>query len=368
MWPHSDAAQKALSGSHTIAVKLVVDSPGAGVSYPPVFGGSIDVDTGSQARRSGTITTNPLLWPKGPTESLVPFGTTVRPYRGVYIPGQAEPEWFPLGLFYLEETSRQRTGTSVSELSLKLVDPAQRVSEDLFESPTQTIAGATCVAEITRLIRGTLGSGWPVIDLTGSTLVAPVLDIETDRWGDGIEKLADAIAAEVFFDQAGQAVIRPQPTLQDPAVWSARTGPGGNLLRTDERWTRENVINRWIVTGQRSDGSDPVRAVVSDDDPNSPTWVGGPFGKKVGTYSTPLATTEADCAAIGAARLARTTGVACVVDFDLIVHPGLDGGDVVTLKDADLGEAPHIVDSLSIPLTATDSMSVKTRASFVGKD
>ncbi|WP_432845968.1 DUF5047 domain-containing protein [Amycolatopsis sp. CA-161197] len=362
MWSLSNEAVKELGASHTMDVKAVVSSPYTGTREVPVLDGGVDVDSGSQVRRTATLVTDPREWPGDPTALLTPFGSTCALYRGIVIPGQDEPEWVPLGVFALDKTGRSRSAESRSAVTVKLVDPSQRVAEDRFDAPTQTLPGATYVSEITRFIRGTLGAGYPVIDLTGNTSVAPVMDIEKERWGDGVEKLADAISAEVFFDQIGQAIIRPQPTLSDPPVWYARTGRSGNVLTTDEEWNRDNVYNRWVVTGTRSDGTTPVRAVATDDDPASPTYIGGPFGKKTRYYSTPLITTSDQAEAAAAAFLSKSQGLSCTVDFSLVVNPALDGGDVIELADADLGRGVHILDSVSIPLTAAGALTTKTRS------
>jgi hypothetical protein len=365
MWNLSDGARANLATAHTIDVRAVVDSPTFGTRYLPIVDGAVDVDSGSQVRRTATIVTDPALWPTSPNDLLAPFGTTCRIDRGVVIPGQDEPEWVPQGLFYLSKNRRARSAESTSAPTVTVVDLSQRVAEARYEAPTQTLPGATYVSEITRMIREVLGLTWPVIDLTGSTAVCPVMDIERERWSDGIEKLADAISAEVFFDQLGQAVIRPQPTLNDAPVWYARTGPGGNILETDEEWNRDDVWNVWVVSGSRSDGTPPVSATVADTNPLSPTYVSGPFGRKPRFYTTPVATTTGQCLAIGQSMLARYQGRGCKISLNLFTNPALDAGDVIDVTDADLGRAQHIIDKVTIPLTAEGSQPIDTRSNLM---
>jgi hypothetical protein len=365
MWNLSDAARANLATVHTIDVRAVVTSPTFGTRRLPIVDGVVEVDSGSQVRRTATIVTDPNLWPVSPNDLLAPFGATCRIDRGVVIPGQDEPEWVPQGLFHLNKNRRTRSASSTSAPTISLVDPSQRVAEARFEAPTQTLAGATYVAEITRFIREVLGATWPVIDLTGSPAVCPVMDIARERWSDGIEKLADGLAAEVFFDPMGQAVIRPQPKLSDAPVWYARTGPGGNILETDEEWNRDDVWNVWVVNGVRADGTPPVSATVADLDPNSPTYVNGPFGRKPRYYTTPLATTAGQCTTIGQAMLARYTGRGCQVGLNLFVNPALDSGDVIEVEDDELGRALHIIDKLSVPLTAEGQQPLETRSNLM---
>lgn len=365
MWNISDAARRVSATSHSVDVRAVVDSPTAGTRYLPILGGSVEVDATSQVRRTATIVTDPSLWPTSPADLLTPFGSTCRIDCGIIIPGQDEPEWIPQGLFSLDRNKRSRSADATSAAELSLVDLSQRVAEARFEAPTQTLSGATYVSEITRLIREVLGLTWPVVDLTGSTAVCPVMEMQRERWQDGVEKLADAIGAEVFFDQLGQAVIRPQPTLSDAPVWYARTGPGGNILSTDEEWTRQNVYNVWVVSGVRADGTPPVSATVADTDPLSPTYVGGAFGRKPRFYSTPLATTAGQCTTIGQTMLARYQGLGCKVDFSLFPNRALDSGDVIDLDDEDLGRAQHIIDKVTIPLLPDGGQPLQTRSTLM---
>ncbi|WP_409186499.1 DUF5047 domain-containing protein [Amycolatopsis sp. VS8301801F10] len=365
MWDLSDRARDILGGSHTVDVKAVVQSPYFGTRTVPVLDGEVTVDSGSQVRRTATLVTDPKLWPADPRGLLTPFGSTCALYRGIVIPELPEPEWIPLGVFHLDKSKRGRSAESRTAVSIDLVDPSQRVAEDRFSAPTQTAEGATYIAGIKALIWETLGLDYPVVDLTGNTDIAPVMDIEKERWDDGVEKLADAIGAECFFDQIGRVVVRPLPTLRDSPVWYARTGEGGNVLTTNEEWSRDNVWNRWVINGQRSDGTSPVREVVEDDDPNSPTWVLSPFGIRTRFYSSPLIISSGQAWAAGEAFLARTLGLACKVDFSLIVNPALDAGDVVELDDTELGRANHIIDKLTIPLTAGGALTCSTRSDLV---
>jgi hypothetical protein len=312
-------------------------------------------------RRTGTITVDPRLWPKSPTDLLAPYGSVVQVERGVVIPGVKEPEWVPVGLFSLDESSRTRDAGSRSEVSVKLVDAAARVADDRFDAPVQTTRGATAQSEIIRLVRETLGLSYPVIDLTTSSTPAAVIEIDRERWKDGIEKLADSIAAEVFFDPQGVLVIRPQPTLGSDYVWQVKTGPGGNMLTRKDVMTRDKVFNRFVASGQRSDGTPPVRGVAIDSDPNSATRYGGPFGKKPRFYSSALLTTVAQCEETAAAYLARIKGIAAQVDLDAIVNPALDVGDVILVVD-DGVITRHIIDRLTIPLGADGVQQITTRS------
>lgn len=362
VWQMSNEAQNAIGGSFTMDVRCKVYSPIYGVlDNLPISGGSIDADAGSQVRRTGGIQADPRFWKKSPGELLSPFGSAIQVYYGVGLES-GDFEYVPLGFLLIDESSRNRPVSGSADVDVKLVDLAARVAEDDLDAPTQTIPGATAVAEILRLVRGTLGPDVQLVDLTGSAQVAPVMEIAKTRWADGVEKLSDAIGGETFFDQIGRLVVRPQPTLGDAPVWSIRTGPGGNLLTVADTLTRQGVYNKWIVTGERSDGTDPVIASVVDDDPASPTYFGGPFGKKTYRTTSPLLTTNDQCMTAAMALRDRARGVSAAISVTITPHPGLEPGDVITDYDADLGNTVHIIDKITTPLSPENSQSITTRA------
>ena len=89
-------------------------------------------------------------------------------------------------------------------------------------------------------------------------------------------------------------------------------------------------------------------------------------------YVSQFLTTAAQCDAAAAAQLARQIGTTQQISFGAITNPALEPSDVVYVKRARAGigentvngEA-HVIDSLTIPLTASEPMSGTTRATQV---
>lgn len=357
MWDISTRAAFALLESHTIDVRVTVYSPGFGVVPAlPVAGGSVEVDATSQTRRTATLLVDPTYWPTAPTDILTPYGAEASIEYGIVFADDTT-EWVPLGVFGLDTVSRTRPYSDSGAVEVKLVDRAARVAEDQFDAPTQTVAGATHVTEIRRLIQETLGAAVAVVDRTGSTQVAAQIEMDKDRWADGVELLATAIGAECFFDVLGQGVIRPQPTLDDPPVWIVDTGDGGALLSAADSLSREGVYNRWVVSGAGG-----VSATVTDLDPASPTYWGGAFGKKSRRYSSGLLTTAEQCTLAGTALLARNRGAGVKIEMSGLVNPALDAGDVILARTVDGNLTPHILDTVSIPLTPDGTQTLGARS------
>jgi hypothetical protein len=364
VWQLSALAQAALEQSHAITVRGTVTTASGGTATNlPISAGSVTIDATSQVRSTATISiADPTWWPADPLDLLSPLGSEILIEYGIVLPGVGT-EWCPLGQFVISEADRTRPVSSGDgAITVSLVDRSYLVAEDRFDAPTQVGGGSTtAVAAITSLITDALPTV-TVTDLTGSTQAAPSLDIQRERWADGIEALATAIGAECFADRRGNFVIRPQPTLGDTARWTIRSGRTGVIVQKQERQTRELVYNRVVASGQSSSGAPPVWAAVSDTDPNSPTVYGGPFGKKPRFYTSPLLTTADQCTAAATALLARVQGMQGQVSLSTLVHPGLDAGDVIYDLDPAGAAVAHIVDKVVIPLGPADPQQITTRS------
>lgn len=360
MWPLSTPARQALVQSHSIAVRATAYGQ-FGTQEIPVAGGQVTSDAGSQVRRQATLETSLALWPVDPHSILQVTGTEIQVDYGIIVPGRTDPEWVPLIRGLVAKASRRRPIPSSGTLSVQLVDRSAKVAQDKLLAPASTVSGALTTVEIRRLIQESLGTSVAVVDRTGSTRVAPQIQIEKERWADGVEKLADSIGAEVFADPTGSFVIRTQPTLADPAVWVVASGAGGLLVERDDELDRDGVYNGVIVRGERADGTAPVTATVWDTDPASPTYYLGPLGRKPREYSSPLLTTVAQCQAAGAAILARYRGANAKVGISTIVNPALEAGDVTTLLDEGRRQA-HIIDKVTVPLSPSALQPLETRS------
>lgn len=360
MWPHSTSAANTIRGSHAMLVRATAHSAHGGVvSDLPVTSGSVDVDSSSQTRRTATIGfAADTLWPDDAFAILSPIGSELEVEYGVVVAGGIE--WIPLIYGPITDATRSRPTDNTAAITVKVADRSFKVAEARFDQPNQSIPGATTVAEIRRLITAVLPNV-SVVDFTGSTKVAPLLDMERERWSDGVEKLADSISAEVFADPRGNFVIRTEPDITDPIVWVVTAGDDGILIAESDEYSRDLVYNRVVASGQRVDGTPPVYAIASDTNPNSATYINGPFGIKTRFYASPLMTTVPQCQSAADSLLARVTGRHLNVTFDTIVNPALDVGDVIQLVIGDRTEI-HIVDKFNIPCAPGELQSVKTRS------
>lgn len=362
MLPLTTRAANTIRGSHSIQVYAIAYSAHGGVvDDVPVVGGSLVVDASSQVRRTATVNVGRSeLWPGDEFSTLSPLGSELSIIYGIVLQN-GQTEWLQLIRGPITRVTRTvPTSGEDAAIVVSVADRSSKVAEARFDAPTQTIAGATTVAEISRLITGVLPDV-AVVDRTGDMKIAPQMEMERERWNDGVEKLADSIGAEVIADTVGNFIIRTQPDITDPPVWTLDAGDGGILLTENDDTSRDLTYNRVIASGQRVDGTPPVYAAVSDTNPNSPTYINGPFGVKTRFYASQLLTTTDQCTAAATSLLARVTGRHMDVSLTAVTNPALEAGDVIRLRIEGRDEV-HIIDRVEVPFRPGDPQQIETRS------
>jgi hypothetical protein len=360
MWPLDARALDILRTSHTVTARCTAYASAGGVALGdiPISGGAVTFDAKSQVRRSASITVaDPALWPAFPTDPLSPVGPELLIEYGVLVPGVALPFWVPLIRGPIQKVAGDLSGAE--PLTVEVMDRSKSVADNRPVNPFQTNPAATCVQAITELITESVNA--TVVDLTGSTQPCPVLDIDKDRWGEGVERLSDAIGAETYCDRDGTFVIRPQPQIEDYPVWEVDAGKTGVLITARRELSRQQVYNAVVARGERTDGTPPVWGIKVDDDPSSPTAWGGSFGKRPRFYTSPLLGEVIQCETTAAALLARVKGYVANVEVETVVNPALDPGDVILVTLEDRSTQRHIIDGMPVPLSPTESQKLTTR-------
>lgn len=357
MWPHSDAVADALTKSCAVDFRVSATTPTQGtLTELEIVDGNISGTSTQIVRRTCTLELDPSKWPATVYDPFSPVGSEIFVEYGVRV--ATGYEWIPV---FTGPVQTAKTRFTSGGVTIVAASREQRVIDDRLDAPQQTTFAATVVSEITRLIEESIPDA-VVIDQTGSIDVAAQITVDRERWRDGIEKLADSIGAEVFADPLGQFVIRPQPTLFGNPVLVITTGKNGTLVDGNEELTRDRTYNRVVVEGLRSDGTPPVRAVVSDTDISSPTYYGGPFGRKPRFYVSQLLTTTQQCTDTGIALLARAKGMQSTITLENVPHPALEAGDLIEVQLPDGRRQLHIVDSFTLPLNVSGTQGISSRA------
>lgn len=344
--------------SHKIMARasLVDRATGGVLETYDVVSGSLSATSRSNVwRQVSVVLTSPWV------ERFASLDVTdiLRIERGVRFFNKSE-EWITVGEFFVQEIahdfqSRRFTVTGY--------DAGAAIEDYRLITPyaPQTQAGAqlTFVQAIQDLISAVLPNATLQIGEGVDTglVTAPSTVFTGSRW-DAINQLAKGLGAVVHATVDNNFHIE-LVTDDDAAVWEAGSGRGGVLVGVSNVFSRREQYNAVQVRWESPNGSG--MAFVVDNDPQSPTYWDGDFGRKPAPEES-LPEVESEAAALTAATalLAQYKGFARSLSFTSITNPLLEPLDVVRITTPDGKADDYIVDSITYDLGMA-TMECETR-------
>lgn len=368
-----------IGASHTPRVRIGIHLPDGDGVYAPsgylgVVEGQLTIDYGRNIRRQATVTVGSLLTLLDATyaaefdsrdylESLAGTNARATIEWGLLYPDGGE-EWVTLATLRVEEFT-SATLTPTVQVSAAY-DDGSRVTDLYLVTPfTPWLDGVkmTYVEAIQYLVEEAFPSGAPptwLIDPSVDDVSEPpdATVFQGQRWS-ALLALAQAINVTVGPDADGVWVIAPATDQREP-VWTVASGPDGVLVDETTAYSRRDQFNAVAIKWEQPDGTGGT-VYVTDDDPASPTYYDGPFGKKPRPVQT-ISTITSDEQATATARtlLQQYRGNTRSVAFTAVHNPLLEPGDVIGLYLPDGTSERHVIDSLTLPLTG-GTMTAQTR-------
>lgn len=359
MRPCTDRFRTVVAGSHTM--RTTVDVLFAGAPVEGATGLAVDdgtfMDDATAAVRTRVDVTfaEPLRLPTTSASPLSPFGWELQVRRGiVYSDGSAELP--SLGVFPIQTAD---SGLRSKLTQVVAFDRTQLVIDARLEDDYTVAAGTNYATAIGDLIRSALPG--LVVALPPTTFTTPLLTVPSgsDRWATATQWAA-ACGWQLRFDGVGRLVglVEPSPATAVP-VWEITEGV--NIVDAGMRLDRGQAYNRWIVSGENSSLGAVYKGTATDDDPQSDLFYGR--GPKPTFYSSPLFTSDDQCATYAAAWKSRSIGVARSITFTVPPNPTLESCDAVLLTAPTFGQTGrvHLLDRLQLGLTATAPSEATTR-------
>lgn len=360
MWDWSPEAEVALAGGHTAVTKVDVWHAGRYTYTLEVVSGSVSMDGDRPvwSNLSATLIDSTGQLSRGDVADLLdPYECEIAPWRGVRLSGG--DEYAPLGVFGL-------TGREVSDgsdgLTIHISGQDRAMGYQVPMSSALALrAGTPVETAITRLLLS-VNSGVTLLTMvTGHTCGPLLYPPDIDVWAEA-QSLAASVGARLFHDRTGRCVLAPLGSSSPSPVLAY--GEGDGLLLSLNRAEDSDTI-RNVVVAESPNGV--IRAVASDDDPSSPTFAGGRYGRRTTTIKNQYFSSVRQAQQAAAAALAYELGRSETVDFSAVPNPGLDVGDVVTVDRprAGLNRRHLTVANLSIPFGAESPMRVGCRRSVL---
>lgn len=329
--------------------------------------GEVSVDGKAAVRRGLTvkcIDRTGQLTPENAESVLTPFGTEIRPYRGViYDDGTAEI--YPLGVFRLAKTQVDDSVGGSPAISIESFDLSRTISRNKFTS-VYTVPAATNVIDA---IKGIITLTLPAADYdtisTGIVTSSPqVYDISSDPW-EAVTTLAQSIGCEAYFDAHGVCVIAPPPDLAalPSPEFTYVENQGCTMISLSRVFTDEPGYNGVIVTGESPGDELPaVRGEAWDMEPSSATYRFGPYGQVPMFVTDQVVTTVEDATAEATSLLNAQLGFSSQLTITAGVNAAYESGDVIKVERARSHVSGlYVLDSFNIPLQGSGTQQLTLR-------
>ncbi len=362
MRPVSDALLRSLHGSHGMRTRArVVTSWQTGTDPDgveiPITAGNVIMDWTAKVRSTVDMTTKPGLWPVRVSDSLMPYGNEVFIERGVRL-SNGTTEWVSLGYHRID--TPEQDGVPTSAVRIAGQDRMAGLVDGSLVAPRQWPATDTYGQVMRDLVLDVYPDA--TIEWDDDTHLEPIgrsVICEQDRYG-FLNDLITAVGKVWHWDHRGILVVRDLPDPREP-VWEVAGGEGGVLISLAQKISRIGVYNGVIATDEAADTQTPSRGVAVDDNPLSPTYWGGRFGKVPRFYSSPLLTTDDRCAKAARTLLVQQLGLPYNVGFTAVPNPALEPLDPVRVR-VPRGPSPvHTLERITMPLVADQPMTSTTR-------
>lgn len=334
-----------------------------------LYGGSVVVeglavvDGGWETDRSKAVRgqvdlvlAEPELVP-APTGVLTPHGYEMRVRHGVvYAPG--DEELLDIGVFPIQQSAFE--GISL-QASITAFDRSQLVIDALFEDDYEIADGTNYATAIQLMILDGVPSTTFSFPTTSFTTPALVWPMGSDRWA-AARNMAASCGWEIYFDSLGRCAARSEPSITTvSSSWTVDEGADGVLIGASLDLDRGPAFNKVVATGENTSLAEVYRGDALDDDPTSPTYYYGPFGRKPKFISSPLFASDLQCAIGARAELDRCRGIARSLQLTSVPHPALEDGDGITVYHTGLGiDQLHLLDRVKGSFR-TGAMELTTR-------
>lgn len=348
-----------ITQSHTVHARadlLVGGSPA--LENLAVLDGTVTLDPDAEHRGSLTATlldTTGTLTPATAEDALASFAAELAPRRGIRL-ASGTLETFDLGIYGIDtlEVAESRQGLT---LQITAFDRSKQVARNSWDQIWPIPAGSPVEVAGRDLLDNRRPGLSYELESSGhlTTLMVFGDRSESNPWADARRVFASA-GQDLYFDRAG-AARAASPGSNNVLAAEFVEGPNCTVTDLARQFSSAEVYNGVIVIGENAAAN--LRATVWDEDPSSPTYYLGPFGRRPRTITTSKARTADQAAAIARLHFHRLAGRADQIQINTVPDPSLDPGDLVLVRRARAAvDGIYRIRRTEIPLRHTSTMSI----------
>lgn len=360
----SDFYLEALRHTHQARVRVKLYHDGALVGELPVSSVQLTIDGTAEIRRSGSLDLG-VDWLDTTSRDIIEQvnvqTSEVTIEHGIDW-GPAGTEWVLLARMRIDSLSKS---LAAGTRTVAIFDRALLLAEHKF--PTVRPLNDTYVNLIETMLHETMpGVSFtvdPAVDDTIEPSDGKSLDLGGERLSEMV-RFAEAVEAVFYNTNTGAFALSPYEEDGTP-VWDVDAGPGGVLVDLTEEFSREQQYNAVGITFTPAvDGAEWEKYIyLWDNDPTSPTYYDGPFGKRPIFFEEEYRHLPNDTRAEKVARrkLLQYAGATRALQVQAFSNPLLQPNDRIRVIWPDGTIETQIIDAISLSLAPEASMSIQTR-------
>jgi hypothetical protein len=353
--------------SHHVVSYVDVISPTGETKRLSATGGSVTEDATAEILRRCSLScydSDGTLTPKSAEDLLTPYGTEIRPYRGVKYASGTE-ELIPLGVFRISQVDVDDSVGGSPDIKIEAYDRSRTVIRDKFTEPYTVAKDTNLVTAIKAIIGRTFPDAeYDSISTTMVTSAPLVFDANTSPW-EAAQTLAKSLGCRVYFDARGRVVIAPPPDIDalPGPDFQFNEGVGCTMTNIKSKFTDEPGFNGIVLVGASlGDDKPPVRSVQWDNEPTSPTYHLGPYGEVPDFATDENVKTQAEADNAAKSLLQGMLGFSDQVLITCWPNPALTTESIVQVERERSGATGlYAVDAITTPLAASEAGSVTVR-------
>jgi len=326
-----------------------------------VLGGEVQIDQTADVSRSLSLE---LLDPHGlaafdpntPSSTSLFMDRFLKVYREDYI--DSLDQWVSAPIFHGPITKIEQDGVNISVEAMG--------KEHLLQEPhlywrTRTFRKGTRLTKVIRTLLEDKGEAFIDLPNRDDTLKKPITVIGTDVPWKVIVRLAGMLNCFAFYD--GDGVFRLRPKAKNPS-YTFTDGEDGVLLTTPRQpFDFTGVRNLIQVKGPKPDQKDAKRLVVTKK-LNPEAGLSAQSLSRNGKPRYMVTVVEVDPlkerkkgTRMATDLLAGTSRLGTEMEFESLVIPVLDEGDICRVNSEDLN-TNFGLKKMTVPVGAADSMSI----------
>lgn len=364
-----------VTGSHKMVARATILTGGPPAQFGlapsgtvvPILSGDVKLSATADVKATLEMETSGDYW-----AAAQPYGAEVFVERGVDF-GNGTREYVGLGYYRIDEV--EQDDAPFGPIRISASDRTVQMQQNRVTSPYQFTVATSHRAAFQRLVNGDAGGGQSTagygmyyatavpITWTGydpDVAMVPVGAVVKDSTYDFLAGLAADQGCVLRFNAAGELTVISTDVASSAAVYAIAGGHGGTMIRASRTSSRRGVYN--AVSAYGSDPAFPTTyALALNTDATSSLYWAGRFGVAVRYFASPLLKDDSAAASAAATVLSRATGLPTTLSLFTVPNPALEPLDVVSVRVSPTLTETHVIDAVTIPLTADGGVQIETR-------